>query len=135
MSDVQITEFVMPVISLTPMVPLVNKPAPALLTPKVGDSADVVPPRQIISFDSCVCVGEENGHTLFDVTFMVETPGCTPERAAVVRRLAVNNATFAAEAGRTPTFYIEDEKKEEPNSPLAKRMRELSGIPHRGNYV
>jgi hypothetical protein len=134
MSDEALTEFVMPVISLTPMVPLVNKtPTSALLTPKMAEP-EVLPPSPTVSFDMCVRVGEENGHTLFDVTFMVDVPGST-ERAAVVRRIAVNNATFAAEAGRTPTFYIEDKKKEETNTPLAKRMRELSGIPHKGNFI
>lgn len=134
MSD-EIKEFVMPVISLTPMVPLVNKPAtPALLTPKMTDSTEESCSAPPISFDCCVFVGVENGHTLFDLTFWVENPN-GGERASVVRRIAVNNATFAAEAGRTPTFYIEDEKKEAESSPLAKRMRELSGIPHRGNFV
>ena len=134
MSD-EIKEFAMPVISLTPMAPLVNKPAPpALLTPKIADAPEPACCAPTVSFDSCTFIGEENGHTLFDVTIWVDIPGATA-RANVVRRIAVNNATFAAEAGRTPTFYIEDEKKNEGPSPLAKRMRELSGIPHRGNFV
>ena len=133
MSDEALTEFVMPVISLTPMVPLVNKaPVSALLTPKNDDPAPTAEP--CICFESCSHVGVENGHTLFDITFYVDRPGTT-EQAKVVRRIAVNNATFAAEAGRTPTFYIEDKKKEETNTPLAKRMRELSGIPHKGNFI
>lgn len=133
MSDEALNEFVMPVISLTPMVSLAAKPqTSALLAPKTAP--EVVPePVQTITFDSCVCVWQENGHTLFDVTFKVFKDGCEP--APVVRRIAVNNATFAAEAGRIPTFYIEAEKKGEETSPLAKRMRELSGIPHRGNFV
>ena len=135
MSDEALSEFAMPVISLTPMVSLASKPiAPALLSPKLPDADIPAPPAPVISFSNCVRVGEENGHTLFDITFVVDCGAGEPAPQTVVRRLAVCNASFAAEAGKTPTFYIESDKKE-VDSKLAKRMRELSGIPHRGNFI
>ena len=133
MSDEQVKEFVMPVISLTPMAPPIGSP--------VGEPvADPTPvPTSTVEFHSCTYIMVQDGQTLFDLTFIVRTSDSAEPNGMVVRRIAINNAAFATEAGKTPTFYIEAaeavEDKKDAGAATAKRLRELAGIPHRGNFV
>jgi len=134
----------LPIVNLTPVV-TVGPAVPAILSPRPEAAA---PPQVIISFKECNFVSTDDNTTLFDLVFSVAMmrPDSGQNLASdlansivtstVTRRIAVNNATLSDEAfcQVKPTFYMEDQAPKK-TSDLAKRMRELAGIPHKDNFT
>jgi len=142
MSDAK-QESVMPVISLTPMVAMPRSQTSALLAPP---PAQPEAPAVSISFREGRYVSCVDGVTYFDLVFDLfcnepcgtvvdATPDSPAVSGTVIRRIGVNNEAFAQELNKVvQTTFIEGQEKPKDEG-LAKRMRELAGIPHRDNYV
>lgn len=134
MSDEQVKEFVTPVISLTPLAVVGGAAPEECGVDNVVRTAETPLPR-FIEFQSCTRVDGNDEHTTFDIAFIVQTPGFPDSTGVVVRRVMVNNSTLAAEVGKQPYVHIESVEDKRANESTAKRLRELAGIPHRGNFV
>lgn len=141
MSDVKKESMVMPVISLTPMAEPVGQTA-ALLAPRAQEPAA---PKVTVSFREARFINCVDNVTYFDLVFdicsydsagIIDAPeGSGPTMGTVTRRIGVNNDTFARELNNVvQVTYVEGLEKQKL-SERAKRLRELSGIPHKDNFV
>jgi hypothetical protein len=137
-------EAVLPVINLTP----VSEPvAPAPAQPKLEPAEEKAPCYTAItvSLDNSLLVSEDDEAAYFDFFFRVSALDADNKvcGAMVRRRVRVNKASLASEAfaKQPPAVYIEQAKANDEDqakqgkSPVAKRLRELAGIPHKDNFV
>lgn len=135
-------EAVLPVINLTP----VSEPvAPAAAQPKLEPAEEKAPCYTFVtvSLDNSLLVSEDDKAAYFDFFFKVFALDADNKeyKAMVRRRVYVDKVSLASEAFavQPPAIYIEqarakDEAKQ-GNGQVAKRLRELAGIPHKDNFV
>jgi len=136
-------EAVLPVINLTP----VSEP----VAPAAQSKIELVKPKApcytavTVNLDNSLLVSEDDKVAYFDFFFTVSALDADNKAysAIVRRRVCVDKASLASEAfaEQPPAVYIEQAKAKDEDqvkqgkSPVAKRLRELAGIPHKDNFV
>ena len=141
-----------PAFNLTPpVVPPETSALAALLAPPVVEPAN--DKNVFVSFQDCRTVSASDKETVFELSFTVcispkvenstfATTAMYPDgtkTTVVTRRVVVNNTSLGREAedaiANKKTVYVESKQSKDKQSAVAKRMRELAGIPHKGNFV